>query len=787
MRTRHWLPTLFIACAPLLVDCGPSHSVPPAAQSAGARLYAYDLLRPSVDAAFAAKTAAKLGVSAPPEADGAIWRMADGARLVTVHKDTGGFRYYDYAKYGDDGYRIDPASRSRADVERAAKDYVRSLGLLPDGALVNDVRVEAGRGGAPNRWAVQFGFRVAAGVDADGHEQQAALKGALGAVFVGNGEIVAMEWDYPALARRTTTLPDTQGVLKQAAEGTDSTVGFVELTYWYTAFGENQPRLDPRAVYAPLGAGLVVRPSTQLRPEIADVADEVSVELPAGEAIALDAPSVSGGTAPYAYRWEALIAGRPATTLSTEASVRATLPHEAVGVKLVVSDAEGMSAERAYIVSSPHPDPSHVEQLQAPGPTPTPINNTAVLSGTWAQWTAELVAGPGGGGGLALGSVHANGRLVADLWSLPSFTVTTEKMVPSFVTCQLGAGCSAKRIESDCWNGTIYRPFSPIPINCINDGSVPLPWAVGSSDKWAIRGGQAYYKRPFNDKSLVIRSVWQLDLGKYTSTTCQLVVAQTYVMEPMNNQDKYCDNVSNNLCAKFYPIVQYFYMNSSLTAACTTDEVKQISFDQKFEEDLWDHATANGDISLFISDQADVTGPLGYLGFAPQMTERTATMAVGSAPGGSEYWATASNSTKDNVHERPERNQIYVPGCYSVIDSPTMQCSHMHWNWGKAWPLGSTASQAPFHIGTPLVPGSQTVTATIAIDRPAEFLTPGPGIANNETIVTVGSGSLYPYIGSKLVTAVDTTCSGAGGRSGSGEPRGARTYDHIGLNSYFFE
>jgi hypothetical protein len=361
-------------------------------------------------------------------------------------------------------------------------------------------------------------------------------------------------------------------------------------------------------------------------------------------------------------------------------------------------------------------------------------------------------------------------------------------MVPSFVTCQLGAGCSAKRIESDCWNGTIYRPLTPVPINCINDGSVPLPWVLGANaGKWAIRGGQAYYKRPFNDKSLVIRSAWQLDLGKYTSTTCQLVVVQTYVMEPLTNTEKYCDNVSSNMCAKFYPIVQYFYTNSTLNGACTTDSVTSMSFDQKFEEDVWDHSTANGDVSLFISDQADVTGPLGYLGFAPEMKERTATMAVGSSPGGAEFWATASLMTKDNIHERPERNQIYVPGCYSLVDTASMQCSHMHWNWGKAWPFGSAASQAPFNIGTPLVPGSQTVQATLALDKVSEYLVPGTSLANGETITTVGSGSMYPYIGSKLVTAVDTTCQSAGGRNGAGEPLGAGTYDHIGLNSYFFE
>jgi hypothetical protein len=194
-----------------------------------------------------------------------------------------------------------------------------------------------------------------------------------------------------------------------------------------------------------------------------------------------------------------------------------------------------------------------------------------------------------------------------------------------------------------------------------------------------------------------------------------------------------------------------------------------------------------GDISLYINDQDDVLVP--FKGFNPQITERTATMAIGAAPGSSATWATASSATKDNLHERPDQDYIYVPGCYSPLSSPTMQCSHMHWNWGKANPLGSAASQAPFHPGTPLVPGSQTVTTTIALDRPSEFFSPGPALATGEALVTTDSSLFadFPYIGSKLVTAVDTTCQSAGGRNGGGQPNGATHYDHIGLNSYFFE
>jgi hypothetical protein len=77
----------------------------------------------------------------------------------------------------------------------------------------------------------------------------------------------------------------------------------------------------------------------------------------------------------------------------------------------------------------------------------------------------------------------------------------------------------------------------------------------------------------------------------------------------------------------------------------------------------------------------------------------------------------------------------------------------------------------------------------VALARDSEFLQPGPVIANGETIAT--SIGTLSYSGSKLVTAVDTTCSSAAGRNGGGEgigePQGAKNYDQIGLNSYFFE
>ena len=814
MRT-YLFPLVLLACAPIVTDCASSSQSPPATGTAASTgLYVYDLARPTVDADYASRVAAQLGVHGEGAADAGNWHVVDGAKAVTVYTATGGVQYFDHSKYGEDSYTIDPSSRSDADVRAVATTYVKERGLLPDGAWADSVRAEKGPICAPNCWSVQCSFRLPAGVDLQGAEQTATLKGVVATVLVGNDEVIGLQWDSPRLTRRAAPLPDPEGVLTDAARGTDSTIGFLELTYWYAAFAENMPHLDPQGVFTPAGASLVIRPATGFRPQFTEGVSIADPQLTAGDEANIVAPHVMGGTAPYTYRWEAELAGLSPVTLSSAESVTATLPQNTVGLRVRAIDTNGMWTEKEYTVGPAAPMDERAVSTPPGGGGVSPTYTTRSLVASNGAWVLNYASTPQPGGGLVFGNVRAAGYRVADRWSMPSVTFKTTSMSAPHM-CNIGASsCKTTLRSSECWNGETVTPSSPFALQCHNNDGTPLPWTLNSGDQWAIRGGQALYQKPINPNSLVSRNVYEINLSSYTATSCRFFVAQTYIMEPTVQSSQACGSADSNLCARYYPVVQYFYMNSTLSDWCdkeTADYVSYVSIDQKFEQDLTSTTSAS-DVSLFINDKSSVPAAAinqatAYPNFAPQVTEMTGAMTTAATGVGAD-WAGAGSW--DNYHEAADTinmggsswnpldpftygsGTINVPGCYAPGTSSSFQCSHMHWRWSVSWLTGQ-----PAWYGTPnsLVPGSQSVFVTVAIDHDSEYLTPGTsGLVNGETLATPyssgGLGTLTSYKGNTLVTAVDTTSiydASHLGKNGAGEPGGAKHYDQIGLNHYFFE
>jgi hypothetical protein len=793
MKSSLWCVAATAALAGCTTDDGGTPAEPSIRPG---EAYIYSIATPVIDADYARRRAALLGVDGAVEDRGAVYRVSGGDRLLLIIKATGGLELYDTAKLGEPGYR-GPGTMTADEAVRFATDYLIEKDLMPElahtpVAQLIDAREydedDNERRTVPNHYKVAFHLALDASVDEAGRVIPGPVLGADLVVLVGDGEVIGLVWHVPHLARERTapiySVDEATGLAVSGVEG-GLALHSPRIVYAFTPWTDPGAWLAPETQFAVDDGGghdFIRVPATPFLPWFAITGGSSAT---AGAAADLEVEIV-GGAAPFLVEWLVASDSDDDRVIATGDHLAARLPEDAEGLICRVTDANGARATRRLPVA-------HALIFGGPSTHP-PLSGSVTLAQasqskkiTGAGWQMQFQTAFDDG--LTVSNVFANGNFEFLRMSLPSYFVSTQ-LETTKTRCELtksssgwNTPCKANLINFKCWNGDITQ--GGITTSCLDPANTPLPWQ-GNSKRTIPTN--PYFMRGFDDDSLVLQSSYEVE-NIAPGSSCELRITQTYVFEPTSTGMNQCGIGSDAPCMRYFPIVQYWFTKPSQpSVACDDNYIAELTIQQRIDG-RQSYKTFN-ELGAFVYDPSVVPA---VSDLAVSLTEEARQMSNEGAT--DEVFGV--HGTMDNYHQRDAMDVVHIPGCNSDVQ---WNCMHVHWRWAGL----ANAFSAPEHLydpsltgppNPPKAPGSQSVKAAVVKYGGAEH---DPydafSVVNNEDL---NSG---PYqSGSDLVLWVISRSSSFAGKNGCWQKNfagnvlnlcksgfdTASTYDQFNLNDWF--